>query len=154
MESAEPEYTGPERRETLTISKRSMYMVLGVLIFAMMVGLTTSIGALVIAWRVDDNSSAIQSAGYETCVRGNGVRAELQFRSSLTPPEVANAIIKKLGLPADLANATSIQAVRARLPIYDCNPLLKNRPAVLLTPKQQKVYVEKFAKGEAPLPPP
>jgi hypothetical protein len=91
---------------------------------------------------------ALRMASYRTCERGQRERAEQQFRAGLTAPAVILRLVKQLGLPRRLIGETSIQAVRKRLPIFDCIPILTGGQAVALDAQEQRAYVKHYAAGE------
>lgn len=141
-------------KDSVVLEKRLVKLIAGVLILSVLVGLTASASSLIIAIRVQNNTDSIREAGYQNCIRGNGVRAELQFRAGLTPPEAIPRIVKKLGLPKNVGEATIVSAVRKRLPVYDCGPLLRDKRARQLPVDAQEQYVHEFATGKVSIPPP
>ena len=147
----EQSYGGPERRAP---DHRRERLVLGILIVTLIVAVTVNVISFVQTRRINDNTDALRTAGYENCVRGNGPIAEQQFRTKLTPPEVIDSLVKQLGLDQSVADATTIEALRDRLPIFDCAPLLSDKPAREMTAAEQDRYVEDFAHGRVVLPAP
>jgi hypothetical protein len=143
-----------------------LWLALAGVVIVLIVAFAASITSVVIATEVRNNAAAIgrnseklseveradrralRMASYRTCERGQRERAEQQFRAGLTTPAVTLRLVKQLGLPRRLIGQTSIQAVRKRLPIFDCIPILTGGQAVALDPKQQREYVRRFAAGQ------
>lgn len=145
------------------LTRRLLRLVIAVLIVNVVFGGALSIGAMVIAVRVQSNTDDIETvarldtaaareARYRNCEREQRLRAEQQFRASLTPPGSIQQLVRQLGLPAALAKQTTVEAVRQRLPIFNCDPLLFEGRGVTsqansLTAREQADYVRRYAAG-------
>lgn len=92
--------------------------------------------------------TALRQAAWRTCEREQRDRAEQHLRAGLSPPPVIKRLVQQLGLPDRLAVQVSIEAVRRRLPIFDCKPNLIGRQARPLTAREQKAYVKKYGAGK------
>jgi hypothetical protein len=108
----------------------------------------------VVTKRLEAVIDGLRESGYQTCVRGNGLRAEEQFRARLTPKPVIKNLAKQFHIPQKVVDQTGVNALQKRLPIYDCSPLLRDQPARVLKPRQQNKYVERYASGKEPIPAP
>jgi hypothetical protein len=91
---------------------------------------------------------ALRMASYRTCERGQRERAEQQFRAGLTSPSTSARLVKQLGLSPKLIKQVSVAAVRERLPIFDCIPILTGGQATALDTQEQRQYVRRYAAGQ------
>jgi hypothetical protein len=92
--------------------------------------------------------TALRGASYRTCEREQRDRAEQHLRASLSPPAAIAKLVRQLGLPSHLAKQVSIEAVRKRLPIFDCTPNLVGQQARPLSAAEQRKYVHRYAAGQ------
>lgn len=146
----------------LRLTQRLLRLVIAALVTMALVGSTLSVGAIVIALQVRQNTNDIETvsrldteaariARYRNCEREQRLRAEQQFRAGLTPASAIRALVKQLGLPQTVAEQTTVKAVRARLPIFNCTPLLfkggLGSQAKPLSDREQGLYVKRYAAG-------
>ncbi len=104
--------------------------------------------------RVERGQTAFARANrFRICEREARDRAEVQFRAGLSPPAAIKALVKQLGLPERIARETGLPALRRRLPIFDCAPLLRGSQAVAFSARGQAAYVRRYASGALPATP-
>lgn len=95
----------------------------------------------------------LRRADARLCARENLVRAEVhvayQQQQPMPPPEafVEQPILKVLLDQAREIQDRGLQRVRTNLPILECAPNLKGRPAYPLLPEKQKRFVELYVEG-------